>query len=181
MIHTRTSALARLCLGLTAAACAGSKSPDSLDVTSTALRADRPIPAAYACTDYENLGLSPPLSWSQGPEGTVAYAVIMRDPDARNFVHWALIDLPASTTWLPAGASPGGALPSGAIELTNDFGKLGYGGPCPPPGAPHRYVIEVSALGAKISATRADAAFFQQLDANTLARGRITVTRQRSR
>ncbi len=181
MTHPKTSAIAGVFLGL--AACTGAKSSDGagLEVTSSALHADRPIPAQYACTDYDHLGKSPPISWSAGPAGTVAYAVTMRDPDARDFVHWALINLPASTTSLPEGASPGGALPSGAIELSNGFGKTGYGGPCPPPGALHHYVIEVTALGAKLGATKADAAFFQQLENDALASGRLTVTHQRSK
>jgi Raf kinase inhibitor-like YbhB/YbcL family protein len=178
MIHPKTTAIAAL--GLALASCAGSKASDALEVTSAALHADQPIPAAYACTDSTHLGKSPPLSWSKGPEGTAAYVVTMRDPDAKDFVHWALINLPPTTTSLPAGASPGGALPSGAIELSNDFGKPGYGGPCPPPGALHHYVIEVTALGAKLGATKADAAFFQQLESKALASGRITVTYQRS-
>src|SRR5262245_8855000 len=66
-----------------------------LTVTSSALQADQPIPAAYACTDYDHLGRSPPLSWTKGPAGTVAYAVTMTDPDAKGFVHWALVNVPA--------------------------------------------------------------------------------------
>jgi Raf kinase inhibitor-like YbhB/YbcL family protein len=180
MIHPKTTAIAGFCLAL--ASCAGSKANEAgaLEITSPALRADQPIPAEYACTDSTHLGKSPPLSWTKGPEGTAAYAVTMRDPDAKDFVHWALINLPPSTTSLPGGASPGGALPSGAIELSNDFGKPGYGGPCPPPGALHHYVIEVTALGTKLGATKADAKLFQQIEANALASGRITVTYQRS-
>ncbi len=150
-----------------------------LEVASPALQSNAPIPPAYACTDNDHLGKSPPLSWSNGPEGTVAYAVTVTDPDARNFVHWAVVNLPPTTTRLPEGASPGGALPAGAVELPNDFDKMGYGGPCPPPGAPHHYVIEVTALKAPVTATKADAAFFQALDAAALARGSITVTFKR--
>ena len=146
-----------------------------LEVASPALRPDAPIPAPYACTDYEHLGKSPPISWSKGPPGTVAYAVTMVDPDAKNFVHWAVVGLPPSA----ANLGEGGPLPPGAVELTNDFDKSGYGGPCPPPGAPHHYVIEVTALKAPVAATKPDAAFFQALDAAALARGSITVTFKR--
>jgi Raf kinase inhibitor-like YbhB/YbcL family protein len=158
---------------------AKSSATPRLDVTSNALQPNAPIPAAYACTDDEHLGKSPPISWSKGPEGTVAYAVTVTDPDARNFVHWAVVGLPPGTTSLPEGASPGGALPKGAAELPNDFDKMGYGGPCPPAGAPHHYVIEVTALKAPVAATKPDAAFFQALDAAALARGSITVTFKR--
>jgi Raf kinase inhibitor-like YbhB/YbcL family protein len=150
-----------------------------LAVTSTALTEGKPIPAAYACTDADHLGKSPPLSWAKGPEGTVGYAVTVTDPDAGNFVHWALLGLPASTTSLPEGASPAGPLPEGATDLPNDFHKAGYGGPCPPPGAPHHYVFRVYALKKALSAAKADASFFQQLDAAALAAGAITVTFQR--
>jgi Raf kinase inhibitor-like YbhB/YbcL family protein len=167
-------------------ACAESKGPQAsamplakLDVTSPALQAGAPIPAPFACTDYEHLGKSPPLAWSAGPAGTVAYAVTAVDPDAKGFVHWAVVDLPASTTSLPEGVSAAAGLPPGAVELANDFDKKGYGGPCPPPGAPHHYVFKVVALKAKVSATKPDAAFFHALDANALAAGSITVTFKR--
>jgi Raf kinase inhibitor-like YbhB/YbcL family protein len=150
-----------------------------LEVSSGALQPGAPIPAPYACTDGAHLGESPPLAWSKGPEGTVAYAVTMVDPDANGFVHWALVDLPPATTSLPQGASPAGALPAGAVDLPNDFGKKGYGGPCPPPGAPHHYVLEVTALKARVDATKADAALFRALDAAALASGSITVTFKR--
>ena len=145
-----------------------------LEVSSSALQAGAPIPAPYACTDYDHLGKSPPLAWSRGPEGTVAYAVIMVDPDAKGFVHWAVTGLPASTTSLPEGT-----LPAGAVELPNDFDKKGYGGPCPPPGALHHYVLKVTALRSKVEAARADAAFFRALDAAALASGSLTVTFKR--
>jgi len=150
-------------------------------VTSTALRGGAPIPRAYACADYDHLGKSPPLAWSKGPEGTAAYVVTVVDPDAKNFVHWALIGIPPNTTSLSAGASPGGPLPEGAIELTNDFDKQGYGGPCPPMGAPrHRYEYRVTAVKTKdLPRGKADAAFFEALDEAALATGSITVTYQR--
>jgi Raf kinase inhibitor-like YbhB/YbcL family protein len=134
------------------------------------------IPAAYACTDDDHLGKSPPLSWSPGPEGTVGYVVTVVDPDAKGFVHWAIASIPRAVTSLPEGASPGGSLPAGAVDLPNDFGKTGYGGPCPPPGKPHRYVFEVTALKKPLAATKADSSFFQELAASALAAGMITVT-----
>lgn len=153
--------------------------PTTMQLTSTGLEEGKPIPPQYACTDHEHLGKSPPLAWSRGPEGTAAYAITVTDPDAKNFVHWALINIPASTTSLPEGASPGGALPEGAAELPNDFGKRGYGGPCPPPGKPHHYVFRVTALKEQVRATKADAAFLRALERQALATGSITVTFQR--
>jgi Raf kinase inhibitor-like YbhB/YbcL family protein len=184
MIGTKVSCV--VALAATLLACKSSKEPEAsaltagkLDVTSPALQANAPIPAPYACTDYEHLGKSPPLAWSPGPPGTVAYAITAVDPDAKGFVHWAVVNLPASTTSLPEGASAAGGLPPGAVDLANDFDKKGYGGPCPPAGAPHHYVFKVVALKAKVSAAKPDAAFFRALDANTLASGSITVTFKR--
>jgi Raf kinase inhibitor-like YbhB/YbcL family protein len=150
----------------------------ALSVTSTALKDGQPIPSAYACTDYDHLGKSPPLTWASGPEGVVDHAVTMTDPDAKNFVHWAVTGIPAGITSLAEGASPD-ALPAGATELNNDFGKPGYGGPCPPKGPPHHYVIRVYALKKPVMASKADVSFFQELDASALAVGSITVTFQR--
>jgi Raf kinase inhibitor-like YbhB/YbcL family protein len=105
--------------------------------------------------------------------------VTVVDLDANNFVHWALINLPPTTTSLPEGASPGASLPPGAIDLLNDFGKKGYGGPCPPRGQPHNYVFRVTALKAMLSASKADRRFFLDLDANALAQGEISGTFKR--
>src|SRR5262249_50229949 len=151
----------------------------ALSMSSPALTEGKPIPAAYACTDYSHLGKSPPLSWAKGPEGTAGYAVTVTDLDAKNFVHWALLGIPASETSLADGATPAGPLPTGATELPNDFGKPGYGGPCPPSGAPHHYLFRVWALKTPVTAAKPDANFFKALDAAALAVGTITVTFQR--
>ena len=103
------------------------------------------LTAPVACS-ATNPGRSPAVSWRPGPPGTQSYAVTVTDPDAHDFLHWAVLGLPASTRSLPAGASPGGALPGGAHELRNGFGAVGYGGPCPPPGSRHRYVLTVWAV-----------------------------------
>lgn len=92
---------------------------------------------------------SPALAWHDAPAGTRGYAVTMFDPDAAGgFWHWIAIDIPASARGLDSGAgAPGSILaPPGTLQLRNDFGNAGYSGPCPPPGAPHHYVITVYAL-----------------------------------
>jgi Raf kinase inhibitor-like YbhB/YbcL family protein len=117
------------------------------------------IPRQFTCAGSN---ISPALTWSAPPEGTESFALVMDDPDApgRTWVHWVLYDLPASERALPEGIAPKGTLPSGARQGRNDFGRIGYGGPCPPPGAPHRYFLKLYALDAplnlKAGATRAD-------------------------
>ncbi len=103
------------------------------------------IPREYTCDGADR---SPPLAWDPAPQGTRSLALIMHDPDAPrgDFTHWVLFDLSPEPTSLPAGLAAEGQLPSGARQGRNDFGKLGYGGPCPPPGAPHRYLFHLSAL-----------------------------------
>lgn len=94
---------------------------------------------------------SPALAWSAPPAGTRSLAITMFDPDApgHGWWHWIVADLPASLRALPAnaGQAGGGSLPPGAFQGRNDFGEIGYGGPCPPVGdPPHHYVITVWAL-----------------------------------
>lgn len=108
---------------------------DSLAVTSTAFTEGDTIPSQFTC---DGTDLSPPLEWSGAPDATVAFAVIVDDPDARGFIHWAVADIPADRTSLEEGAASG-------TEGSNDFGRAGYGGPCPPSGS-HRYVFTVYAL-----------------------------------
>lgn len=107
------------------------------------------IPAQFTCDGSD---ISPALSWTAPPEGTQSFALIMDDPDAPRgtFVHWLLYDLPASERELPEDLPPQRTLPSGARQGRNDFGKVGYGGPCPPPGPPHRYYFRLYALDTRL-------------------------------
>ncbi|WP_432173533.1 YbhB/YbcL family Raf kinase inhibitor-like protein [Streptomyces sp. Tue6028] len=94
--------------------------------------------------------ISPQLSWSGFPEETRSFTVAMFDPDvptASGFWHWALANLPASVTDLPAGAGDGGSLPGSAVTLANDAGHRRYLGPATPPGnGPDRYFLVVHAV-----------------------------------
>ena len=103
------------------------------------------IPAKYTC---EQSDLSPLLQWKNSPAGTKSFALIMDDPDAPVgiWVHWVLYNVPANETALDDAIVPLETLPSGVKQGVNDFGNVGYGGPCPPKGKPHHYYFKLYAL-----------------------------------
>ena len=117
----------------------------TITLTSTAFREGETIPRTYTA-DGENV--SPPLQWGDPPAGTQGFALIADDPDAPRgtWVHWVLFDLPPGERGLGEGVPAAESLPNGAKQGKNDFGKLGYGGPSPPPGKPHRYFFKLYAL-----------------------------------
>ena len=113
-------------------------------LTSTAFEHENAIPVTHTC-DGEDI--SPPLTWSDPPAGTTAFALIMDDPDAPGgtWVHWVLYNLPAESRGLPE-AVPGDAeLSDGSRHGKNSWRRPGYGGPCPPSGT-HRYFFKIYAL-----------------------------------
>lgn len=101
----------------------------------------------FGCTGANR---SPEIVWSGAPAETRSFAVSVYDPDAptgSGWWHWVVADLPPTTTRLAAGSgTPERALPAGAVQIRTDYGKTGWGGPCPPVGEVHRYVVTVSAL-----------------------------------
>ncbi len=129
-----------------------------LKVTSTAFDSGGTIPKKYTC---DGADVSPPLAWQGAPDSTKSFAVICDDPDAPmgTWVHWVLFNLPADTVRLPENIPPDEELENGARQGRNDFGRIGYGGPCPPSGT-HRYFFKVYALDTKLGlaagATKAD-------------------------
>jgi Raf kinase inhibitor-like YbhB/YbcL family protein len=96
--------------------------------------------------------VSPQLSWTEPPAGTKAFALLVDDPDAPvgNWNHWTMWNMPASTRSLPEGVSKEQRLPDGSEQGLNDFRKIGYNGPCPPRGKPHRYYFKLFALAVKL-------------------------------
>src|SRR3989338_7802294 len=103
------------------------------------------IPAVYTC---EGRDVSPPLAWTEPPPGTKSFVLISDDPDApgKTWVHWVIYDLPAAMTRLERNIPKTEKLENGAKQGMTDFGRVGYGGPCPPPGKPHRYYFKLYAL-----------------------------------
>lgn len=128
-----------------------------MKLESTAFTENGMIPFLYTCDGQD---ISPPLSWDAPPTGTQSLALIVDDPDAPGqiFVHWVLYDVPPEIQQLPQAFASQDTLPDATTQGKNDFGKLGYGGPCPPSGI-HRYFFKLYALdrelGLKSGATKA--------------------------
>jgi Raf kinase inhibitor-like YbhB/YbcL family protein len=124
----------------------GDNNQGNLSLSSTAFANDGTIPLRYASTDAGGQNVSPPLSWSGAPSGTRSFVLVCLDPDADNFVHWVMYDIPASMNSLPEGVPPQATLSDGAKQGENEMGTIGYFGPEPPPGELHRYVFTLYAL-----------------------------------
>jgi Raf kinase inhibitor-like YbhB/YbcL family protein len=117
----------------------------AFSISSTDIQNGGDIAKKFTCDGADG---SPELSWSEPPAGTQSLALIADDPDAPGgtFTHWVLFNLPADTRILEANVSKVDELPNGARQGRNGFRKLGYSGPCPPPGKPHRYYFKLYAL-----------------------------------
>jgi len=120
----------------------------AISVSSSAFQEGGMIPAKYTCDGND---LSPPLKWTGVPEGTKSIALISDDPDAPvgTWVHWVMWNLPPTARELAEGVPPKAQLPDGSRQGVSDFGRPGYGGPCPP-GGTHRYYFKVYALDAML-------------------------------
>lgn len=119
-------------------------------LTSPAFEDGARIPRRYTC-DGEDV--SPPLEWEGAPTGTKAYALIMYDPDAPlgTFIHWVLYNIPASVNRLEENVPKVEVVEGVGVQGVNDFGGIGYGGPCPPPGhGDHRYYFALHALDSQL-------------------------------
>ena len=160
-------------------------SPLALAAPPLALQSHAFAPQAQIALDqvYDESGchggnISPMLTWDHPPTGTRSFAVLMFDQDAPGggWWHWAVFDIPAGVTGLQTGAGTPARhlLPPGAIQVRNDWGSLGYGGPCPPPGPPHHYrlvlyALRTARLGLDASASPAQVAAKVRADALTAA------------
>ena len=122
----------------------------ALPISSSSFANGGYIPKRFTC---DGADVSPELSWTNPPAGAQSFALIADDPDAPvgTWTHWVLFDLPPTTRSLPEGVSKlMDKLPDGGRQGLNDFGKIGYGGPCPPPGKAHRYFFKLYALDRKL-------------------------------
>ena len=121
-----------------------------LNLSSDAFKNGQPIPKQFTCDGADQ---TPVLRWGAPPEGTKSFALVIDDPDAPSgtFRHWGVFDIPAEARSIGDGKHVG-------TEVTNDFGKSGYGGPCPPPGhGPHHYHFKLFALDTDKLGLSADA------------------------
>jgi Raf kinase inhibitor-like YbhB/YbcL family protein len=117
-----------------------------MKLESPAFSEGAPIPKRFSC---EGSDLSPALRWEAVPPSTKSFALTCEDPDAPGgtWVHWVIYGIPATATGLTEGVAPTPQMPDGTMQGQNSWGRIGYRGPCPPPGKPHRYVFKLMAMG----------------------------------
>jgi Raf kinase inhibitor-like YbhB/YbcL family protein len=148
-----------------------------LRIASDAFEDGKPIPRKFTCDGTDR---SPPLHWEGAAQGTNALALVVDDPDAPSgsWTHWLLYNMPPATQALGEGVPTAATLGDGSRQGTNDFGKVGYGGPCPPPGSTHRYRFRLYALSSPIElepgAKRE--AVLDAINAKRLAEAELTAT-----
>ncbi len=127
----------------------------SFSIRSSIFESGGKIPSIYTCDSRD---VSPPLDWRGVPEGTKSFVLICDDPDAPvgTWVHWVFYNIPETVTSLEEGIPAVEEFKSGnlkgAMQGKNDFGRIGYGGPCPPRGKPHRYFFKLYALDILLNA-----------------------------
>jgi Raf kinase inhibitor-like YbhB/YbcL family protein len=119
-----------------------------MEITSPAFKDGGTIPTKFTMPGVGGSNVSIPLAWKNAPEGTKSFALSIVDPHpvANNWVHWLVVNIPADADSIPEKASRA-RMPSGAVELKNSFGDVGYGGPQPPKrSGRHPYVVTIYAL-----------------------------------
>jgi Raf kinase inhibitor-like YbhB/YbcL family protein len=152
----------------------------SIEITSSAFEDGGFIPARYTC---EGEDVSPPVKWANIPGDSKSLAIICDDPDAPagTWVHWVIYDISPTLSEFPEGVPPSETTPDGAKQGVNDFRRTGYGGPCPPPGGPHRYFFKLYALdiepGLPAGASKAD--LLRAMEGRVLGEGQLMGLYQR--
>ena len=121
-----------------------------IQLSTSAFTEGSSIPAKYTCDGDD---ISPPLKWSGVPQGAKSIALICDDPDAPVgiWVHWVLYNVSSTVAELPEGVPTSEVISGGARQGINDFKRIGYGGPCPPRGNPHRYYFKLYVLDIELS------------------------------
>ena len=184
LLYAYTAGRVALCLMLLSMLAAGCTSQEptlpeedemALSLSSPVFREGEKIPVKYTCDGQD---ISPPLMWGKPPPGTQAFALIMDDPDAPGgvFTHWVIFNLPVDSRELPEAISRENQLQNKALHGMTGFGRVGYGGPCPPTGPAHHYLFSLYALDQPLD-INAGASKRQVLDAmqgHILAQGQLT-------
>ena len=148
-------------------------------LTSTAFKEGAPIPRPHTC---DGVNVSPALEWSGAPPTAKTFAIICDDPDAPSgtWVHWVLYNLPADRIGLVENVPATEKVPGDGLQGTNDFRKIGYGGPCPPSGT-HHYFFKLYALDAelvlKAGATKAE--LLKAMEGHTVGQTQLMGTYRR--
>ncbi|MSS71532.1 MAG: YbhB/YbcL family Raf kinase inhibitor-like protein [Candidatus Latescibacteria bacterium] len=152
----------------------------AIRLTSPAFTEGASIPARHTCYGKD---LSPPLKWRGAPLRTRNFALTCDDPDAPggDWVYWVLYNIPPSVTEIPEGIPLKEVVLNSAKQGLNDFRRIGYGGPCPPPGGPHRYVFKLYALNTELSLKPGAAMrdLLRAMEGNILAEGQLKGTYKR--
>jgi Raf kinase inhibitor-like YbhB/YbcL family protein len=145
----------------------------NLELKSSAFRSSAPIPKKYTC---DSLDISPDLTWKKPPDSTRSLVLICDDPDAPGgaWIHWVLYNIPPGATSLPEGIAPKDTI-NGMTQGTNSFGNIGYGGPCPPHGRPHRYYFHLCAIDIRLDLKPGakDSEIMKAITGHILAQGRL--------
>ena len=147
-------AIGLVCMGCSSVANSPSDSQGdeamSFKLTSPAFEQGAIIPNKYTADGPD---VSPQLLWTDPPEGTKSFALICDDPDAPagTWVHWVIYNIPKDKFRFEENMPKSETLADGSLQGTNDFRKVGYGGPCPPPGKPHRYFFKLYALDIRLA------------------------------
>jgi Raf kinase inhibitor-like YbhB/YbcL family protein len=147
-----------------------------IKLTSAAFKENEAIPRPYTC---DGVNVSPPLEWSGVPKSAKTLALVCSDPDAPSgtFVHWVFFNLPADNIGLVENMPVTENLKAGGFQGKNDFGKLGYGGPCPPSGT-HHYIFRIYALDNELAlkAGATNAELMNAIEGHIILQGQLTGT-----
>ncbi len=177
---TRTLKTALAAIGLAALATTG-HAAEAFKLVSPDIAEGRQMAMTQVANVFGGSGgnISPALAWSNAPAGTKNFVITAYDPDAptgSGFWHWSMANIPATVSALGGGLRPDGG-PAGTVQVRNDYGTLGFGGACPPPGMPHRYIFTVYAMGVEtlpIDASPTPAVVGFMTLANTIGKATLT-------
>jgi Raf kinase inhibitor-like YbhB/YbcL family protein len=165
------------------AGCGSGELPEEVEMTlalsSTAFQDGGSVPDRHTC---EGQDISPQLSWGEPPAGTRSLALIVDDMDtAGKFTHWVIFNIPSTSRELAEAVPAQMQLPDGTLQGKNDFGNVGYGGPCPPSGKPHRYRFIFYALDGflDLEAGASKKQVLEAVEGHIIARGQLIGTYQR--